>query len=167
MSLTKKHCVTVFIAATAGLLLAAWPVQAQTADPGTLKLQNALNQQQNAVQTALQQTTALVQLGRQAGPPPYSIYFQKQQYALQIALQQTIALKQASQGRSPSLHQLSVQQQFALQNALQQATIVQNSLSVQRTRLTPLQQQTLLQEQNNLMGLVSGSPPLSIRKTPR
>jgi hypothetical protein len=165
-----KYRFTVVVPVALGLFLWARPAQAQTGGRGymsSLQQQNALNQQQNAVQTALQQTTALLQVGRQAGPAPYPIYFLKQQSALDVALQQTIALKQVTQGQNNTLHQLSVQQQFALQNVQQQAMGLQNSLSVQRTPLTPSQRQTLLQEQNSLFSLLNAAPlsvPRSTRK---
>jgi multidrug efflux pump subunit AcrA (membrane-fusion protein) len=129
-----------------------------------LQQQVALQQQQNAVQTAVQQTTFLLQsASQQNGMPqqadlPILINFQLQQSALQIALQQTTALQQASYGRDSSQGQTALRSLNALQTALQQTIALEGALPAQNGQLTPFQLQTLSQEQISLMGLLT-SPP--------
>jgi hypothetical protein len=163
------RCVKVLFAATLGISLAPQPALAQTplrqSYLSGLQQQNALNQQQNAVQTAVQQTFDLAQRARQRVAAPNAIYFQRQEYALQVALQQTLALKQLFPAQSSARSQV-VFQQNALQNALQQTLYVQNSLPQQGNPLTALQRQMLLQEQNSLMGLVGVQLPPQPRKSP-
>jgi hypothetical protein len=130
-----------------------------------LQQQNALLQQQNAVLTAAQQTTALVQSAAQQnnvspqGPVPSLIGFQQQQSALQVALQQTNALLQVSYRQNNALAQTALRQLNILQTAQQQSITLQGSLISQNGQLTPLQLQTLLQEQSLLTQLLTSQPP--------
>jgi hypothetical protein len=157
-------------------LLSAGPSQAQPRRQprlAALQRQNALHQQQNAVQTAVQQTTALLQSASQRGGvsgqdpggvsgqvvTPNRINLQQQETALQIALQQTTALLQGSFRQNSALSQTALRQLNTLQTALQQTTAVRNALATQNGQLTLFQLQTLYQEQASLMGLLTSQPP--------
>ncbi len=136
-----------------------------------LQQQNAFQQQQSAVQTALQQTTILVQSLNQnvvqqpAAPPPIS--FQSQVNTLQLALQQTTALQQTATRSNTALAQLASRQQNVLQTVLQQTLAVQGTSS-QGTQLSASQVQLLTQEQNSLTELLTTLPrPLQQRKSGR
>jgi hypothetical protein len=150
-----------FVSAAFALLFTAEPTLAQTPHRQTrlevLRQQNALIQQQTAVQTAVQQTTVLVQSANQSvrlqtGAPP-TVSFQAQANALQIASQQTTFLLQTTRPTSP-LAQWALQQQNILQTALQQTIAVQATTS-SGTQLTPSQLQLLAQEQNSLTQLLT------------
>ena len=137
-----------------------------------LNQQNALLQQQNAVLTVAQQTTALVQSAAQQnnvapqGPVPNLIGFQQQQSALQVALQQTNALLQVSYRQNSALAQTALRQLNTLQTVQQHSINLQGALLSQNGRLTPLQLQTLSQEQNLMTQLVT-SQPLLLRNATR
>jgi hypothetical protein len=139
-----------------------------------LQQQNALLQQQNAVQAAVQQTTALVQAasqlneGVQSGVVPNLIGLQQQQSALEIALQKTSVLLQAGYRNNPALSALALRQQNTLQTAIQQTIALEGALPTPNSRPNAYQLQTLAQEQNSLMGLLTTqAPPLSGRRVQR
>jgi hypothetical protein len=121
--------------------------------------QNALHLQRNAVQTAVQQTTALVQVASQQRANLSVFNFQQPVTSLQIAIQQTNALLQTSLRQSSGLAQTTLRQLNTLQTALQQLLNVQNTLPPQGTQLTPLQLGTLSQTQAMLMVLLTARPP--------
>jgi hypothetical protein len=130
-----------------------------------LQQQNAFLQQQNAVQTALQHTTALLQSASQQrdasqpGAASSLINFQQQQSALQIALQQTSNLLQVGYQHNFALAETALRQSSALQTALQQTINLQGSVLAQNGQLTPFQVQTLSQERSSLTGLLIAQPP--------
>ncbi len=146
-----------------------------------MQQQNALQQQQNAVQTAAQETNLLLQFANrrlvQVNPldsmalttlPSATnlIRFQLQATALQNAIQQTMALQQASFTQNSALSNAALRQLGTLQNALQQTMALQNVLPVQNGQLTPFQLQLLSQEQSSMLGLLTAPPPpLPGRKT--
>jgi hypothetical protein len=166
----RRYVAVLFVAALAPSL---WAGAARAQSPGgrsmsrlsALRLQNAQQQQQNAVQTAVQQTTALLQSASQlSGVPqqvvtPNPINLQQQQNALEVAVQQTTALLQASFRQNSALSQTALRQLNTLQNALQQTTALQGTLQAQNGQLTASQLQTLSQEQSSLMGLLTSQPP--------
>jgi len=139
----------------------------------TLKQLNALQQQQLAVQAAVQQTISLVQKAyrnagqnyRNGGETNTRILFdfQAQIMALEIALQQTSSLLQSSRSNS-SLAQTALGQLTTLQLALQQSLSVQGALGAQSNALAVQQLQTLFQEQSSLSGLLTSPPPLPHRR---
>ena len=130
-STMKCRAAVLFVAELASLLWAE-PTRAQA--PGrqsllsSLQQQNALQQQQNAVQTAVLQTTALVQTANRQNAAPNPLNFQQQQNALQMAQQQTTALLQTSYRQNSALSQTALGQLNTLQNALQQSITVQDAL---------------------------------------
>jgi hypothetical protein len=166
-------------------LLSAGPAQAQPRSQArliALQQQNALLQQQTAVQYALQQTNALVQSAYQQGDAnqpgpngasqqiavPSQINFQQQEVALQIALQQTTALLQVSFRQNSALSQTALRQINILQAGLQQTIAMRSTLSAANGQLSVFQQQTLSQEQASLLGLLSSQqPPISRRAARR
>jgi hypothetical protein len=170
-AIPRYRIVAVMLVATVAPLFAAEraPAQAPRRQQRLYVLQqfNALQQQQNAVQTALQQTTSLLQAAsRQNGVPqqaavPRGINFQQQQNALQIAIQQTNALLQASYRRNDALNETALRQLNTLQTALQQTIALQSAVPV-NGQLSAVQLQLLSQEQTSLLGLLtSQSPPPS------
>ena len=176
-----KHRLAVLIVAALLPLGAAGPMQAQSARRPSrlpyLQQQNALLQQQVAVQSAVQQTIALLESAKAAGPqvglttgvPPKvsaltPINLQQQQIALQIAVQQTTALLQVSFRQNSALSQLALQQLNTLQTALQQTMTLQGALPTDTGQLTPFQMRVLYQEQGSLQGLLSSLPPAVPRK---
>ncbi len=178
MIFTMRRCVAVLFAAA--LALSPWAGAAHAQSTGrqsrlsAMQQFNALQQQQSAVQTAVQQTTLALQNAYQQGvlsqevqsgtAPPVStaspVNLQQQQIAFQTALQQTTALLQVSYRQNTGLGQTALRQMNTLQNALQQSIALQSSLSMQNGQLTLAQLQTLSQEQANLMGLTTSPPPL-------
>jgi hypothetical protein len=157
-------------------LLPAGPAAAQSVRRpqrlSVLQQQNALQAQQNAVLTAVQQTSALLQAAGGAAPQggvvngtvvpsgtPNPINFQQQGNALQIAVQQTTALMQVSFSQNSALSQTALRQLNVLQGALQQTQTLQGALSTQNGQLTAVQLQLLSQEQTNLMGLLATQAP--------
>jgi hypothetical protein len=184
LSKMQSICVVPFGAAFV-ILLSAGPAPAQRPRPprplAVLQQQTAFQQQQTAVQTAIQQTTFVLQSAyhqnstRQQGQndasaqtgTPYLVNLQLQQNALQIALQQTTALLQASFRQNSALSQTALQQLNVLQNAQQQTTAVQSALAMQNGQWTVFQLQTMSQEQASLMGLLSSQPPALSSRTSR
>ena len=155
---------------------------------GSLQQLNALLQQQNAVQAAVQQATAVLQAAAglqgtdvqqaQAGLPSanlaspqakatYGINLQQQQTALQIAVQETTALLEASYRRNNAAGQLALRQLNTLQSALQQTVSLQDSLPPQGGQLTTYQVQLVSQVQSSLMGLLTPQPPPMPGRTAR
>jgi hypothetical protein len=130
-----------------------------------LQQQNAFVQQQNAVQMALQHTTALLQVASQqtsvsqSGAAMGLISFQQQQSALEIALQQTSNLLQVGYQHNFALAETALRQSSTLQTALQQTINLQGSVLTQNGQLTPRQLQTLSQERSSLTGLLIAQPP--------
>jgi hypothetical protein len=172
-----------FLAALAPVLSAV-PAHAQgprrQSRLSALQQQNAWQQQQNAVQAALQQTNVLLQsansgpapVNAQNGVPPQAgtpnpVYLQQQEIALQTALQQTTALLQVSFRQNSALSETALRQLNTLQTVLQQTTALQSALSTQNGQLTSLQLQTLSQEQSSLMGLLTAQPPPPPGRTSR
>ncbi len=169
--------------AALAILLAAGPASAQRprrpSGLAVLQQQSAFQQQQNAVQTAVQQTTLLLQATSQQYAAslqvqndlsqqvvtPYLVNLQLQQNALQIALQQTTALLQASVRRNSALSETALRQLQTLQNAVQRSMAVQSALARQNGQPTFFQLQTLSQEQAGLMGLLTSQPPASQSRT--
>jgi hypothetical protein len=132
-----------------------------------LQQQNALQQQQSAVQNAAQQTAILVQAApQQNGMTLQSINFQQQQVALRIAIQQTLALLQTGQQGNAALSRTALGQLNTLQLVLQQSIILQNALQIQSNQLTPEQLLVLSQEQRTLSSLLTPQPVLLPNKTP-
>ena len=125
---SRNRAFAVLLAAATALLSAGERAQAQYPIRQrwlvALQQQNALQQQQNAVQAAVQQTTVLLQNAYQRVelPQPLAVTslidFQQQQSALQIALLQTSVLLQASYGRNPTLSETALREQNTLQTAL-------------------------------------------------
>jgi hypothetical protein len=153
--------------------LAALPLLAQT--PVTrfsqrlvaLQQQNALQQQQSAVQNAAQQTAILVQAApQQNGMTLQNINFQQQQVALRIAIQQTLALMQTGQQGNAALSRTALGQLNTLQLVLQQSIILQNAMQTQSNQLTPDQLLVLSQQQRTLSSLFTTQPVLLPNKTP-
>jgi hypothetical protein len=134
-----------------------------------LRQQNAFQQQQSAVQAAVQQTTLLVQNANQSiaqnGAPP-AIYFQSLENNLQIALQQTAALQQAATRTNTALTQFALRQQNTLQTALQQTIAVGTSLSGSGIQLDSSQLQLLSQVQNSLTELFATQPHSLRQRSP-
>jgi hypothetical protein len=128
----------------------------------SLQQRNALQQQQDAVQTALQQTTSLLQIGR-----PNLPNLQQQQNALQIAIQQTNALLQASFRTHSALSQMALQQLNTLQTVQQQTISLQGQWPLPNAQLSPFQLQILWQEQNSLLGLLTAQLPPPPRRISR
>ncbi len=127
-----------------------------------LRQQNAFQQQQSAVQAAVQQTTLLVQNANQNavaqnGAPP-AIFFQSLENTLQIALQQTTALQQTATRSNTALTQLALRQQNTLQTAMQQTLAVESALSPPGAQLNSSQLQLLSQVQNSLTELFATQP---------
>ena len=178
---TTKHWPTTALVVALALLWAGTaPAQSTRRQQrlADLQQQNALQAQQNAVQTAVQQTTALLQAANggsprvgmlngvlQQGGTPNPINLQQQQNALQIAVQQTTALMQVSFGQNSALSQTALSQLNVLQTALQQTQTLQGALSMQHGQLTAVQLQMLSQEQANLMGLLATQAPPSPSRT--
>ena len=164
----KTYVAVLFVAALAPFL---WAGAARAQSPGgrsmsrlsALQLQNAQQQQQNAVQTAVQQTTALLQSAAQLNgvsqqvSTPNPLNLQQQQNALEIAVQQTTALLQASFRQNSALSQTALRQLNTLQTALQQTTALQSALQIGQLAASELR--TLSQEQSSLMGLLTSQPP--------
>jgi hypothetical protein len=129
-----------------------------------LQQQNAFQQQQSAVQNAVQQTAILAQAAnRQNGVPvqtgiPLTLNFQQQAFALQVAMQQTRALLQSSQSRNAALHRTALGQLNSLQAVVQQSTALQAAFQRQNHLLTPAQVSRLSQEQTSLSSLLVGQP---------
>jgi hypothetical protein len=169
----SMRCVLVVLA----LLLNQGPALAQSAPRQSrlagLRQQNALLQQQSALQNAVAQTNSLLQYaaptsGQQGGTNGAAlITFQLQQSALQNALQRTNALLQASFRQNSPLSETALRQLNALQSALQQTTALQYALPAQGGQLTPLQFQTLSQQQAGLLGLLTSQPAPLPRTTSR
>jgi hypothetical protein len=131
-----------------------------------LQQQNVLQQQQSAVQKAVQQTAILVQAAPQKnGMTLQSINFQQQQVALRVAIQQTLALLQTGQGNA-ALSRTALGQLNTLQLVLQQSIILQNASQMQSNPLTPEQLLVLSQEQRTLSSLVTTQPIPLPNKTP-
>src|SRR5438477_344899 len=111
----------------------------------TVQQQNALQQQQSAVQNATQQTAILAQAAYRQNSlsslvtKRTALNFQQQQIALQTAIQQTSALLQTSQGRNPALSRTALGQLNTLQAVLQQSNALQAALERQNNLLTPAQ----------------------------
>ncbi len=146
---SRNRAFAVLLAAATALLSAGERAQAQYPIRQrwlvALQQQNALQQQQNAVQAAVQQTTVLLQNAYQRVelPQPLAVTslidFQQQQSALQIALLQTSVLLQASYGRNPTLSETALREQNTLQTALQQTVGLQGALLAQNGQLTAIQ----------------------------
>jgi hypothetical protein len=177
----RYQVVAVLLGAALAPLFTAGGAPAQSRKPqqrlSSLQQQNALQQQQSAVQAALQQTNSLLQTAFQSnrvlqlGGTPLPLNYQQQAIALQIALQQTNALLQASFRQNSALSQTALRQQNTLQTALQQTLALQGLMPVQNGQLVPFlpafQVQTLTQEQNSLMGLLTSQPPPLTRRMSR
>lgn len=133
-----------------------------------LRQQNAFQQQQSAVQAAVQQTTILLQNANQSfsqqNTAPPATTFQAQLNALQIALQHTTALQQSAFRSNSALAQMAVQQQSTLQTVLQQTINIQQSLSYPGSQLNAFQLQLLSQAQNSLTELIT-TPPRTVQRT--
>jgi len=170
-----RQCITLLTVVALVLLFWQEPVRAQRPRRQTrltaLQLQNAVQQQQNAVQGAVQLTTALVQSAyhRQGLTPqqggalqlvgtPVQYTFQQQVYALQTAIQQTSALLQVNFRQNSALSATALRQLNTLQTALQQTIAIQGLLATQNGQFTAVQLQMLSQEQASLLGLLT-SPP--------
>jgi hypothetical protein len=165
----RKRWLTVAIVLSSAAivpLLSAAPALGQTPHRQThlaaLRQQNAFQQQQSAVQSAVQQTTLLVQNANQnavaqSGAPP-AIYFQSLENTLQIALQQTSALQQTASRSNTALNHLALRQQNTLQTALQQTIAVETALSSPGSQLNSSQLQLLSQVQNSLTELFATQP---------
>ena len=134
-----------------------------------LQQRNAFQQQQAAVQAAVQQTTALTQSAfrqgtyRPNGLPlpvvqPLPLNFLLQQAALENALQQTRALQQASLQRNPTLSRLALRPLNTLEAVQQQSLALQNALQIQNNLLTPGQLLQLSQEQPTVSQLLINQP---------
>jgi hypothetical protein len=165
MLLTKRTCVAVVVLAAVLFAGQAWGQPPKRHQRLTnLQQQNALFQQQNAVQMAVQQTTSTLQstnLSPTQTGMPNPITLQQQQIALQIAIQQTTALLQASYRQNNALSQMALGQLNTLQGVQQQTASLQNALPTQGGKLTGLQLQQLSQEQTSLLGLLTSQlPPL-------
>jgi hypothetical protein len=177
VSSTRRNHLIVVLIATA--LLSAFephdaPAQSNRRNRrlSVLQQQNALLQQQTAVLSAVQQTTALVQSAQQnnvspQGPVPNLLAFQQQQSSLAVALQQTNALLQVSYRQNNALAQTALRQLNTLQTAQQQTINLQRALLAQNGQLTPLELQTLFQEQSLLTQLLTAQPAISRGAPPR
>lgn len=169
----RMYIVAVFAIAFFSPLFGSERAQAQTAKPqqrlAAIQQQNALQQQQNAVQAALQQTTSLLQSSTRQSTNSQQFTFynvinlQQQQSALQIAMQQTNALLQSSYRNNNGLNELALRQLNALQNVVQQSSNLQSAVPAQNGQLTSYQFNTLVQQQNALMGLLTAQAPPSPR----
>jgi hypothetical protein len=130
-----------------------------------LQLQNAYQQQQMAVQLAVQQTNLLLQAALRASvaPEPSGFYrplnFQQQQSALQRALQQTTMLQQTMMRLNNQPSQSELPQLNAIQSALQITSSLQSAAQIQNGPLTTTQIQTLFRVQSSLIGLLASPPP--------
>jgi uncharacterized protein (TIGR03000 family) len=190
MFATRRGCFILILTITA---LATGRAQSQPplGTPRLLALQqqNALQQQQTTVQTALQQTTILAATASRAtsmagttsttsgtpgttgtsgttGPPP-ALNFWQQQNALQAALQQSMVLAQTSSRQNPALSQAARRQMGTLQAVLQQSVALQSALQMQNGTLTPGQVQMLSQQQARLTDLLTLPLSSAPRSTPR
>ena len=179
---TKRWLTVPFVVAL--VLLSAAPAPAQSMRRqqrlAALQRQNALLAQQSAVQTAVQQTSTLLQAANSGTPQvgllngvvqqagaPNPINFLQQQNALQIAIQQTTAVMQVSFGQNSALSQTALSQLNVLQTALQQTQTLQGALSMQHGQLTAFQMNLLSQEQTSLMGLLATQAPPPPSRTSR
>jgi hypothetical protein len=130
----------------------------------TMQLQIAYQQQQTAVQLALQQTNLLLQTAfrENSAPEPSRFYrplnVQQQQSALQRALKQTAALQQAMMRSNNGPGQTEFLQINAMRTALL-ASSLQTASQIQNDQLTTTQIQTLFREQSSLIGLLALPPP--------
>lgn len=137
----------------------------------TLQRQNAYQQQQVAIQLAVQQTNILLfdalqqNVSGQETGVMQTLNFQPQVSALQTALNQTTLLQQ-SNVRVGSPVQSPLQQASALQNALQTTRFLQASSQFQGGTLTDQQIQTLFLQKASLIGLLAAPSPQLIRPTP-
>lgn len=159
--------IAVFVALATSLTAGLAHVQPATFQQrlSALRQQNAYQQQQMAVQLAVQQTNVLVQQALRHGevPQPSGFYrplnFQQQASALQMALQQTMALQQATLQSNSRPTQGALLQINAVQTSLQLTSTLQTAAQIQNGQLTPAQVQTLFREQTSLMGLLVSPPP--------
>jgi hypothetical protein len=130
-----------------------------------LRIQNAHQQQQIALESAVQQTELLAQqaVHQAATPEPTGfslpLGFQAQQSALQLAQAQTRALTQITMS-ARSLPNQTVNLQLAgLEAALQRTASLQAAAQIQNAPLTTDQIQSLFIEQANLMNLLAYPAP--------
>jgi hypothetical protein len=145
------------IAAAFTMLISSTQAVAQTPARSRLAvigLQNASQQQQAALQVAVQQTNILIQQATQQDVPPGSadfhspLNFGPQLAALQFALQQSAAT-QLIVARSGPPH-LSFSQATTIQSALQTSMSLQAALQIQSGPITNEQLQSLFREQTEL-----------------
>jgi hypothetical protein len=160
----RGYVVVLFMMAFAPLLLtdrARAQSTVRSQQLSTLQQQNAVLQQRNAVQTALLQTTAMLQGAAQQNSVTNSINFQIQQTALRDALQQTSTLQRSGTVGSAASGQMNI-----LQDALQQSITLQAGPQGPTGVLSPTQFQTLSRIQSSLMGLLLSQPRRVANRSP-
>jgi hypothetical protein len=130
-----------------------------------LRIQNAYQQQQTALETAAQQTNLLIQRAVHQASTPESAFFlrpldfQAQQSALQIAQAQTRALALLTLNGRSFPNQAILLQLAGLEAALQRSVSLEAAVQIQNAPLTPDQIQSLFAEQANLMNLLAFPAP--------
>jgi hypothetical protein len=129
-----------------------------------LRVQNAFQQQQAALQLAVQQTNLLRQraIRQDTSLQPSGFFtplsFGSQQAALQLALQQSIAATQAASALTMGRVQ-PASQTSAIQSVLQTSAILQTMTQIQNGQLTADQVQSLFNEQAVLSNLLAVPVP--------
>jgi hypothetical protein len=151
---TKRQVVILVL--VLGPLVQAGPAHAQTTASqqrlSALQQQNAYQQQQTAIQLAVQQTNVLVQTALRQGEAPQesslfrSPSFQQQQVALRAALQKTAALQQVMLRANRAPRPTALAQISALQSVLQTSLSLQTATQIQNGPLAPTQIQTLFRK---------------------
>jgi hypothetical protein len=136
-----------------------------------LRIQNAYQQQQTALQTAAQQTNLLIERAVHQSSTPESAFFlrpldfQAQQSALQIAQAQTRALALLTMNGRSSANQAILLQLAGLKAVFQQSVSLEAAVQIQNAPLTPDQIQSLFSERAELMNLLAFPAP-NTRATP-
>jgi hypothetical protein len=143
--------------------------QAQPPSPqqrlAALRVQNAYQQQQTALELAVQQTVVLLQQARRqvAVPQPSGflspLNFSQQQAALQIALQQTTAATQAAMVSKSRPNSAALMQVSTIQAAIRTTAALQTASQIQNGQLTADQVQSLFNEQAVLSNLLAAPAP--------
>ena len=173
MVFTKYRIVESLVLVAIASPLVAAQARAQSASYqqrlSALRLQNAYQQQQTALESAVQQTSVLVQQARRQESAQQSsgflstLNFSQQQAALQMALQQTTAATQAAMASKIQPSSAALLQVSAIQTAVQTTAALQTASRIQNGKLTLDQIQSLFNEQSSLTNLLAFPPPQSTR----
>jgi hypothetical protein len=169
LAFTKRHVIESLILAVIASRLGAAHAHAQPPSSqqrlSALRLQNAYQQQQIALGSAVQETGVLLQQARrqEAIPRPSGfvspLNFSQQQSALQTALQTTTAVAQAAMASKTQPSSAALMQVSAIQAAVQTTATLQTGSQIQNGQLTLDQIQSLFNEQISLSNLLAFPPP--------